>query len=539
MPPNRPRARPRTPADDRRAAVWLVAGLLAAILLVVAALLVGGHIRRQALTIEHYRSTIEELSQRLHAIEQAAHRARLEAPASEPDVQPLAPSPTEPASAPATAPAPDEPAAAPQPDPLTVAEPRPVQTDADVRRALDRLLRPADESPLALVDRAAAETFLDEVRGSGDQVRWSGATLARLAALARLLGRDGAAEWFAVRAASAGTFPAEYHEIAVRQLLAAGRAAEASIAARRMLEGGATHPTTLSLLAAALALHGDAAGADEVLSRLTDAEIRDLHPHDRLRAAQALAAVEDWDRLETTLAALGAVAASAGPDVAFLRAVLAIQRGRPAEALGILDYLLARDADNYDLLTWRAVALLEARQFDAARAALVLAERNPQRAEAWYWRGVVELRAGAPDVAAPYLERAIVASPRFAPAWEALAAASLALADQATEAGADDVARSHLDAAVRALSVAIEANPRRGSTHFLLAVAHAKAGRVDQCAAAMQTAALLSSRWIEVARGTPIIARLFLPEELDALAAESRAPAPPSDPPPPTATEGE
>lgn len=485
-------------AEDRYFRILILSALLV-VALAITALLFYGQSRRQRALMLDQQQVIQQLAQRIDAAERRAlaTATRPADPPALPTTRPVAP-----ASAPATLPVSTQPASA--------AATAPSRSEADVVRSLDRLLRPGAELPFELVDRDGAERLLEEIRGDAQQSRWSGATLARISVLARLLGRDGPAEWFAIRAAAAGVEPAQYHEIAVRQLLSAGRSAEASIAARRLLESGSTRPTDIALLAVSLALRGDVAGADEWLARLKPGDIRGLNPRDRAALAQALALVEDWDGLEATLTLLADEPEAQKPPLPLLRAVLAIQRRRLPEALGMLDQLLAQSPGDYDVQTWRGVALLEARQFAAARAALAHAERFPDRPEAWHWMGVVELRDGKPHSARPLLERSIAAAQRYAPAWEALGALELTLADSAAPGEATD---AQLAAAVAALSRALEANPRRSSAHFLLAVAYARQGRMDESGRSLDTAILLDQIWADAARKTPLLEAIAPPPE--------------------------
>ena len=77
------------------------------------------------------------------------------------------------------------------------------------------------------------------------------------------------------------------------------------------------------------------------------------------------------------------------------------------EALAVLEYLLGDSADDYDVQVWRGVALVEGRQYGSARQAFdQSAALNAGRPEAWYWRGTVEIRAGKPDEAVAFLEKA-------------------------------------------------------------------------------------------------------------------------------------
>ena len=117
---------------------------------------------------------------------------------------------------------------------------------------------------------------------------------------------------------------------------------------------------------------------------------------------------------------------------------------------------------------------------------------------------MLEFDAGNIDEALPFLQHALAASHGFAPAWEALGTIALNRGDLAT--------------ALQNLTNAVNANPRRGSAHFLLAVIHAKASRPSETAKALQTAFRLDPSLLKTARQTDVISGLFSHDELAALA---------------------
>jgi tetratricopeptide (TPR) repeat protein len=220
------------------------------------------------------------------------------------------------------------------------------------------------------------------------------------------------------------------------------------------------------------------------------------------------------------LDALGPLPNELIPERDYLRAVWLIQQDRFAEALAVLDYLLELRPGDYDIRTWRAVALLEAGQYEAARAALAHAEQSPARPEAWYWLGVLEIETGNPEAAISYLQRTFTASARYAPAWEALGTLALN--------------RGDLPVARENLINALEINPRRASAHFLLAIVHAKAARQEEAAQALQDAFLLDETLLETAKETEVLTRMFGQDGLEEL-----APGPPPEQPTPPPTEDE
>jgi tetratricopeptide (TPR) repeat protein len=285
-------------------------------------------------------------------------------------------------------------------------------------------------------------------------------------------------------------------------MLAQGRATEAIVFAGRLRAERPDNPRAALLLAEAYCLQPDLAAADAVVETLDRGQ--DLSPSLKLRLGRLLVALERWNRLEALLNSFGEVRPEDLSQLNFLRAVLAIQRNRLAEALAIFDNLLAEHPEDYDIRTWRGVALLAARQFQAARQALAHSRAFPGRPEAWYWRGMLELRAGNDDEAVTFFEHALAASQRYAPAWEALGTIALN--------------RGDLPTAVQNLQNAVAANPRRASTHFLLSIVHAKTLQPTATADALRTALRLDPSLLEQAQQTEVIGRLFTPEELEALA---------------------
>jgi tetratricopeptide (TPR) repeat protein len=124
------------------------------------------------------------------------------------------------------------------------------------------------------------------------------------------------------------------------------------------------------------------------------------------------------------------------------------------------------------------------------------------------------MQNGRPTVAAEYFKNALASSARMAPAWEALAAVEL-------NAG-------HVDAALQDVGKALEINARRASAHFLAALAHAKVGQREPAAGELRAAFELDPGYVEEARQSDVITRLFTPSDLEALGS---APATQESPP--------
>lgn len=509
-----PARRPSNGTVERLYVLWLVSSLLLVLLVVIVALLATGQLRRQAQRISEHSQAIDSLRDDLSQISQELRNVQAALPYTVPQLR-TPPTPVDEARQPAQ-PIEEEPPG-PQAAPPALASP----DDGAINALLQAALRPSDDLPFELADPAAAEEALRVGQDGLSHTSWAGQTWARLAVLARLLDRDLAAETFAYRAAAANVFPQAYYELSVRKLLDRQQAAEAIVFARRLVDGRPADPKGVLLLAEAHGMHDDLAAADEAIETL--ATIERLSLPGKLRLGRLLVALERWERLGALLDSLGEVPQPYWPRLNFLRAVLAIQRGQLAEAYAILDNLLAEPqtppqallaADDYELRTWRGVALVYARQFEAAREALAHAQEYPERPQAWYWRGMLELHAGNADQAIPFLQYALAASQRFAPAWEALGTIAL---------NHDD-----LPTALQNLSNAASYGPPRASTHLLLAILHAKASRPSETAEALRTAFGLDPSLLETARQTEVITRLFSEDQLAALA--SRSDVPPREP---------
>jgi tetratricopeptide (TPR) repeat protein len=492
---------------ERLYVLWIVSSLMLVLLIVIVALLGSGQLRHHAERISQQSTAIAQLRSDMSKARQELANLK----AGIPDRAQAPQAPRVPAEEPGESASPVEGEVAEPP-----AAPLATMAAGDIEALLQKAVRPGEDGLYEVVDRTAAAEALQAGLAGVGHASWSGETWARLAALACLLDHDTQAEMFAASARVANEFPGAYYEISARKLLTQQRPREALVFARLLAAGRPTDPRGALLLAEAYRLTGDLAAADVALEDLGDAEHLSLA--DKLRLGRLFAALEHWDRLDALLASVGEVPQAALPQLNYLRALLAIQQGRLPEALAILNNLLAEHPDDYELRTWRGVALLYARQFQAAREALAHAEEHPERPEAWYWRGMLELEAGNIDDAIPLLEHAVAASHSFAPAWEALGTIALNQGDVST--------------ALENLTKAVNANPRRATTYFLIALAQAKASRPVETADALRTAFRLDSTFLETAKQAEAIRRMFSEDELAALAegaavVPSRAPTTP------------
>jgi tetratricopeptide (TPR) repeat protein len=485
-------------------ALWIISSLLLALLVIVLALLGAGRMRQHARAMSEQVQVVGQLRADLAQLQRELAQLR-----AAPVITAVPP------------PAPPVSATTQPPEAVRPAETRESAADEAILALLDAALQPNEETGYELGDADLADQALREGLDHSDDEPWSGETWARLALVARLLDRDGPADEFASKAVTAGTFPREYYELSARRMLAQGRPTEAIVLADRVFDEHPGNPRAALLLGEAYCAQQDLAAADLVLQPIGTGP--ELTLSGKLRLGRLLVELERWDRLALLLRTLTQVRQADPTELNFLRAVSACQQNRLPEALAILDNLLAEHPSNYDFQTWRGATLLAARQFQAAREALEVANTHPERPQAWYWRGLLEVRAGSPDEAIPFFEKALAASQRHAPTWEALGALALN--------------RGDLPEAMQNLEAAVQANPRRASAHFMIAIIHAKTLRPTATADALRLALDLDPGLLEQARQTEVIRRLFTDDELKVLAGGPGASAPPPEDTDPEQTE--
>lgn len=502
QPPPRRNSPPPTGALERLYVYWLASTIVLLLMMVVLAALIGGALRSQD-------ARITALEKRLASpVPPPAHATPAPSQVTTRPAQPSAPPPAPPT-------APDR-AAVPPPSTTAAAPPATAPSEPEIRARLERVSGGEPVTISEVADRSGAGALLDEALVHIARARWSGETWERLASLARLLGRDANAEAFARRAALEGSALAQYREVSVRSLLARGRAADALPLAEDLADATTGEPTARVLLATALLGTGRPTAAEQVLADLGDPDV--LDPRDRLLLGRDLLALEQWDRLASLLDGLEDVPPEAAGERQFLTALVLVRRGRLAEGLAMLDYLAGQlppagsgaaaglSPAPHDVLLWRGVALTQAEQPDAARAALqAAAELDPSRPEAHYRLGLLEQRLGRTGPARAHLENAVALAPQFAAAWEALAIMAFNDGDMTAT----------LQNVFRALDVA----PRRASSHFLAALAQARLDRREAAAGALIVAFQLDPTLLEEARQTETLLRVFTPQELERLAA--------------------
>jgi tetratricopeptide (TPR) repeat protein len=261
---------------------------------------------------------------------------------------------------------------------------------------------------------------------------------------------------------------------------------------------------------------GALATADELIQGGADLEA--LSATDRLLLARICLAVERLDCLAAVASQKLVVPREWERERDLLVAAAYARNGRPTEGLAILDFLLANEdaapttqsrmqaprPTHDELVLWRGITLMEASQLEAAAAALRGILGGASGVDAAYWLGRVELAEGHIDVARQSFQKALRGNSCHAPSLEGL--------------GIADLNSNNLGDAVTNLQKAAECNPRRATTHLLLAIAHARAGRREEAAAALRTAFRLDGSLVDEAQRAEAIARMFPANELAALA---------------------
>ncbi len=375
---------------------------------------------------------------------------------------------------------------------------------------LNAILQP-DADGFRLSDPAAGRALLATIRGRLADLKLDDLTWARLALLAALLD-DPLADELAARAGQAPAALAPVWRIRAQAALARGRWDEARPWTRRLVESEAARDRDWLLEALAAAGTGDWLAAAEAFDRI---DPQRLDREARIAWGRLCVALERWDALERVLAMLEPATTQPADAVTFLRAVAVIHDGKADEGRALIETLLTRDPDSYELRVWRAIALIESGQFEAAREALRFAEQQPTRPEAWYWRAMVEIRSGNEDAAAAFLSEALGASESYAPAWEALGVLAL---------NRDDV-----DSAIDYLRQAVHTAPWRASAHMVLAIAYARAARREEVLRELREAVRLDPSLLARAREAPALRAVLTRRDFEQLATAT-APASPAPP---------
>lgn len=106
------------------------------------------------------------------------------------------------------------------------------------------------------------------------------------------------------------------------------------------------------------------------------------------------------------------------PSVLLNLAATRLALGRPAEALTLLDELLAQQGDDLEALGHRGLALVRLqRPAEAGPMFERITQLDPQRADAWYHLGQVLQQLGASERALAAFDRCVALRPAHGPSW--------------------------------------------------------------------------------------------------------------------------
>ena len=506
---------------ERRYIYWLFSTALLALALIVLVVYVRGVLARHAQTVDALNARVASLEATIQVLQERPTPA-----------EPLATwLPPAPPTAPVEPPRDNRGSEQLQ---ETLTEPNvslnPVP-DAAIRARIEQVAGPAPTSPADIQDGQAAAALVDDALTQLSRSDWGAATWARLATIARLLGRSTDAETLAARAIDGGAALITYTEVSVRALLAQGHPRDALVHANRLAAQTDNAPVARLLRAAALLANGQPGDTDRALAGIAD--IRAFPASDALLAARLWWTLERWPQLNAALAVVHDLPADLRPEYDFLYACSLARSADYVKALAMLDYLAAHPAvtlpdgtaatglsagpTRYEVDTWRGVTLMLASRVAPGREMLLqAAEQAPARPEAYYYLGLLEAGAGNPDRARSYLENALACSDRMAPAWEALAHLEF-------NAGNAPAALEHLDQALKI-------DDRRASTYFLRALTQAGLADRDEAANALAQAFQLDHRYLVEAKQADLIRELFTDTELDQLAEAAIPPIDPSTP---------
>lgn len=475
--------------------IWIGSTCLTLLVVVLVIFLLRGELSRQNLAIRALAERMESLESRL-ATSRPTGPARVTPPVThDPPVAAAQPNST------TTRPTAANP-------PLVVAPTAPpvvgALNEAAVEQEIGKLLRLGDLGRPEISDKASAMALVARVDKSAAPSQFKPPTLGRLALLALLTGRADRAAAFAQQAESGGQPAVDYLVENARTALDEGRIADARAAASRAYE--------LSPMAECAIIHAAALVADvqyEIAGDVVEG-VRDwttLSPDDCIRLANVFVELEWWPELAKLIPRVTRLPAKLEAERERVKAIDLVQHGNHTEAIAILDLLVQKHKDDQTARNWRAIALLRSGQKDAARRGFAeVIEHAPNNLAANYWLGVMAQRDGNLDEARANWQHCVESAPGYTPAWEGLGLLALNQGD--------------VTIGTERLTKAIETDSRRASAQFLLGLAHAKAGRRGPAADALRAAIARDPQYLDEARASEAVRRLFEPRELEGLRGE-------------------
>ncbi len=377
---------------------------------------------------------------------------------------------------------------------------RVVLDEASIVARLNVALRPRDGT-FSVADAEAARRLLADVAPRVETLSLRPATWAQLAVLAELLGSP-LADTLAGRAGPDTPALAPLWWLRAEAALRARQYDEARTWTARLVAAEPQSDRAHLFDALAAFGAGDRIAASHAFEAVDPSALHDTD--DQIAYGRLAVALERFDALERVLATIRTPTTQPSDALLFLRAAALVHAGRTDEGRALIETLLERDPQSYELRVWRAIALIQSGQYEAAREALRFADQYPTRPEAWYWRAMVEIRAGNEQAATPFLSEALAASESYAPAWEALGVLALN--------------RGDVRDAVDYLTQAIRTGPQRATSHLLLAIAYARLSRREDVLRELRTAVRLDRSLVARAREAPVLRALLTRRDFEQLA---------------------
>ncbi len=359
------------------------------------------------------------------------------------------------------------------------------------REEFERVLRAAGRPMYALADRDAARSLLAEISDTSADVAWGAATLERAALLAVALDEAELADALAGKCQALNHAPLEYLRFRALTAIRAEDDAVARECIRRLSPAPGAAASAL-LLRAELALStDDGAAAEAALSGYRGDER--FTGDEAVRLGFVFAALERWTQLDRLLESLLALPAEYQADVARLHAIRGATEGAPA-AIQTLSEDLKVDPADREARYWLALALVRAER--PAEALPLLADATlADDPAAHVVRAHATMQLGDSATVDAALRAALAIAPRHYGANELAAVLELN--------------RGEWRAAAERLRTVIAQRPRRASAHFLLALAQARAGQIDEARRALARALELDPSYRQSAEQAEVLAPLL------------------------------
>jgi len=183
------------------------------------------------------------------------------------------------------------------------------------------------------------------------------------------------------------------------------------------------------------------------------------------------------------------------PSVLYLTAMIVGEAGRPAEAVALLDQVIALAPNAAEAHGNRGIALMSLRRLDEAERALRRAiELDPRRAEPWYALGNLKIAQKQPEAVFQAFLRALEINPLDGRAWTNMGNALQQLGKH--------------DDAIAAYQRAVSLLPGEASIFYNLALAFHEQGRTEEALAGVIRALELDPNYV-MAHSNALLSSLY------------------------------